>query len=73
MSKTDEEKVALAIIKLTSDIHLDLTMTGHYFATLGTKGDLLRLEEIRSSADSTVEKANSRHAHWEHLVTTDRD
>ena len=73
MSITDEEKVALAIIKLTSNIHLDLTMTGHYFANLGTKGDLLRLEEIQSSAESTVEKSNNRHAHWEHLVTTDRD
>lgn len=73
MSMTDEEKVALAMIKLTSNIHLDLTMTGYYYANLATKGDFLRLEEIQSSAEDTLRKASSREAHWEHIVTLGKD
>lgn len=68
MSITDEEKVAKGIIKLLSNIHLDLTLIGYYFANLATRGDFMRLDEVHSSAQETADSAHDRNKHYEQMI-----
>ena len=70
---TDEEKTAKGIIKLLSDIHLDLTMIGYYFANLATRGDFMRLDEVHSSAQETVDTANDKNRHYSQMITLGKD
>lgn len=73
MKRTDEEKVAQGIIKDLGDIHLDLTMTGYYFANLATKGDFLRLEEVYSSAKDTADSSDDKTKHYERMIRLGSD
>ena len=73
MSITDEEKVALKLIDLLSDIRIDLTLVGYYFANIATKGAFLRLEEVLGSAEETKESAGDREKHWEEIYRLGKD
>lgn len=70
---TDEENTAKSIIKLLSNIHLDLTMIGYYFANLATRGDFMRLDEVHSSAQETVDTANDKNRHYSQMITLGKD
>jgi len=71
--KTEEEKVAEKLISLLSDIRLDLTMIGYYFANIATKGAFLRLEEVIESSKETEESRFDRDKHWEEIIRLGRD
>ena len=75
MSKTmtNEEKVAIKLIDLLSDIRIDLHLVGYYFANLASKGAFLRLEEIQASAEDTVEDSFDREAHYRHIIDLGKD
>ena len=73
MSITREEKIAEKLIALLSDIRIDLTLVGYYFANIASKGAFLRLEEVLDSAEDTIESAGDRDKHYEHIVTLGKD
>jgi len=73
MSITREEKIAERLITLLSDIRLDLTLVGYYFANIASKGAFLRLEEVLDSAEETIESAGDRDKHYQHIVMLGKD
>lgn len=73
MSITDEERIALKLIDLLSDIRVDLTLVGYYFAGSASKGAFLRLEEVLGSAQETIESAGDRQKHWEEIYRLGKD
>lgn len=73
MKLTDEEKTAMKLIDLLSDLRQDLHLIGYYFANLATKGIMIRLEEVITSATETQETAHDREAHYRHIVTLGKD
>jgi hypothetical protein len=73
MSITREEKIAERLITLLSDIRIDLTLVGYYFASIASKGAFLRLEEVLDSAEETIENAGDRNKHYQHMVTLGKD
>jgi hypothetical protein len=70
---TNEEKVAIKLIDLLSDIKIDLHLVGYYFANLASKGLFLRLEAVQASAEETIEDSFDREAHYRHIVTLGKD
>ena len=60
MRKTDEEKVAIKISSLLSDITLNLDDIGKYYARLEPSYHIKRLYVIAGSAEEELEKANGR-------------
>jgi len=64
---TDEEKVALKIVDLISDIRLDLDLIGLYFVQFARKADFLRFEHIFHSAVDSHNAKTDRNAHYERL------
>lgn len=73
MKLTDEEKTAMKLVDLLSDLRQDLHLIGYYFANLATKGIMIRLEEVICSATETQETANDREAHYRHIVELGKD
>lgn len=73
MSMTDEERIAKKLITLLSDIRIDLTLVGYYFANIATVGGFLRLEEVLDSAQDSIDKSRDRERHYEHIVTLGKD
>ena len=73
MAITREEKTADRLIALLSDIRLDLTLVGYYFANIASKGAFLRLEEVLDSAEETIESAGDREKHYQHIVMLGKD
>jgi hypothetical protein len=53
---TDEERVAIKMRQMYSDLNLDLDLVGFYFATISPQIVYLRAEEIMDSAKHTKEK-----------------
>jgi hypothetical protein len=60
MKKTEEEKVAIKMSKLLSDITLNLDDIGKYYARLEPSYHTKRLYVIAGSAEAELEKANDR-------------
>ncbi len=50
MKSTEEEKVAIKLADLLSDIRLDIDEVGETFATIATTALYLRLEQVCHSA-----------------------
>ena len=61
---TREEKVAVQLMTLISDIRLDITMIGMYIAKFSRKGEWLRLEHIFHTADEEQRLDMDRNHHY---------
>jgi hypothetical protein len=70
---TDEEKTAIKLADLLSDLRQDLHLIGYYFASLASKAIMIRLEEVIMSATETQETAHDREAHYHQLIRMGRD
>jgi DNA-binding cell septation regulator SpoVG len=65
MTKTTrEEKVAVQLMELISDIRLDITMIGMYIAKFARKGEWLRFEHIYHSAEEEQREDIDRTRHY---------
>jgi len=58
MKITDEEKVAIKMSKLLSDITLNLDEIGKYYARIEPSYHIKRLYVIAGAAEEEMEKAN---------------
>jgi hypothetical protein len=55
MSKiTQEEKIAIKLTDLLSDIRLDLDLLGMYLAKIATKGFFLRAERVFQASEDSL-------------------
>lgn len=60
MKKTDEEKVAIKMSKLLSDITLNLDDIGKYYARLEPSYHINRLYVVAGAAEEEKERASGR-------------
>ncbi len=61
---TREEKVAVQLMTLISDIRLDITMIGMYISKFARKGEWLRLEHIYHTAEEEQRLDKDRDRHY---------
>lgn len=73
MKLTDEERVAVKLVDLLSDLRLDLDLLGYYFANLASITLMGRLEEVVGSANETADTVSDRMEHYQHIVSEDKD
>lgn len=68
MSKmTQEEKVAMKLIDLLSDIRLDLDLLGMYLAKIATLGFFLRSERVFQASEDSL-TMDTEKDHYERIT-----
>jgi len=70
---TDEEKTAIKLIDLLSDLRHDLDLIGYYFASLASKTIMIRFDEVIESAYRSAGEVRDRREYHEELIRLGKD